>query len=312
MIEHSNENSSYEIPNAAKATFDEVYNAPTPEAYFTEMNRLGYEIGEQALPYFDAAARLLQRQLGPESSVQALDLGCSYGVGGALLNHDVSFGELARFFREVDTANYDSCVQATREWLADRRSADLQVSYLGLDSAGGAVRFARDAGLIDGGIARNLEEEPRLAPAEAKLVRDCNLLTSTGAIGYVGDRTLSVLLNDLGRSAPDEAGPYSVVTILRMFDPAPIAETVERFGFQFAQVPEVRLRQRRFETEEEQARTLQLLEQRGLNTDGWEADGFLYADLFAAAPAAELPALENCLRETRERLNSTELAEEQN
>jgi len=92
------------------------------------------------------------------------------------------------------------------------------------------------------------------------------------------------------------------VTILRMFDPAPVADMMERFGFHFAALPGIRLRQRQFETEAEQNRTLTLLEKRGLDPEGWESEGFLYADLYAAAPAEDFPDLARCLEETRDLL----------
>jgi len=291
-------NLGYESSNAAKADFDAIYKSPTPVAYFAEMGRLGYEIGQQALPYFSATARLLQEQLGPEVPVRALDLGCSYGVGAALLNHDVSFSELAQFYSDLDTPRYDECVELTRQWLADRRSPEY-VGSLGLDASAEAVRFAEDAGLIDCGIARNLEHDPTLSPEEIRAIRRCNLLTSTGAIGYVGDKTLSALLAQLGGDLRHDSGPYAVVTILRLFDPAPVAATMRRFGYHFAPLSDVRLRQRRFESDEEQTRTLELLEQRGIDPEGWESEGFLYADLFAAAPPDDFPVLARRLQETR-------------
>jgi hypothetical protein len=297
----------YRAANEAKASFEEVYSSPTPHAYLREMDRLNYEIGEQANPYFEATARLMLEQLGPDASVKLLDLGCSYGVGAALLNHSISFSELARFFAEHKSRDYHDCIEATRDLLEATESPDA-VSCLGLDCSEKALRFAEDTGLLDGTIARNLEEDQSLPPDEVRMIQECNLLTSTGAIGYVGNKTLSVLLRHLGKSKRQSHGPYSVVTILRMFDSAPIAATFERFGFHFAAVPGVRLRQRQFETEEEQARTLKLLVKRGIDTDGWESEGFLYADLFAAAPAGDMDSLVNCLRETHSGCSEKTLA----
>lgn len=296
----------YRAANEVKASFEDVYHSPTPHAYLEEMDRLNYEIGEQASPYFEATARLMLEQLGPRAPVKMLDLGCSYGVGAALLNHSISFRELARFFAEHESRDYHDCIEATRGLLEATGSPDA-VPCLGLDRSEEALRFAEDTGLLDGTIARNLEEDQSLPPDEVRMIRECNLLTSTGAIGYVGDRTLSVLLRHLGKSNKQPHGPYSIVTILRMFDSAPIAASFERFGFHCAAVPDVRLRQRQFETEEEQACTLKLLAKRGLDTHGWESEGFLYADLFAAAPARDMAPLVNCLRETHRRCSEKAL-----
>ena len=289
----------YEIPNATKATFDECYRSPTPANYFAEMSRVGYEIGDQANPYFSAAAGMMQRDLGDDLPVMGLDLGCSYGIGAALLNHLLSFSEMNCFFSELAAPSYAAYVDATREWLSRNRNPDT-VNYLGIDSSGEAIRFAEDAGLIDSGIARNLEDPgEKLTPEEADSIRRCNFLTSTGAIGYVGERTLSILLENLGRSAPSSQGPYIVVTILRMFDPAPITATFERFGYRFEAMKGIRLRQRRFESPAERNGTLRLLEERGVDTRGWESKGFHYADLFAAAPPRDFPKLKRCLLETK-------------
>ena len=51
---------SFDAANEAKASFDDVYTAPTPHAYVESMARNGYEIGEQARPYCTAAAQLLR------------------------------------------------------------------------------------------------------------------------------------------------------------------------------------------------------------------------------------------------------------
>jgi len=290
---------SYEVPNATKATFDECYRSPTPANYCAEMSRVGYEIGDRANPYFSAAAGELQRALGDDLPVVGLDLGCSYGIGAALLNHTVSFGQMARFFADLDAPTREACVDATREWLSGNRNQDT-FDYLGLDSSPEAIRFAEDAGLIESGIARNLEDAgEQLSSEETDSVRRCNLLTSTGAIGYVGERTLSPLLENLGRSAPKAHGPYVVVTILRMFDPAQVAATFKRFGYRFEPLKGIRLRQRRFESPAERNGTLKLLEERGVITRGWESEGFQYADLFAAAPPRDFDRLKRCLLETK-------------
>ncbi len=284
----------YSSANEAKATFDDIYTAPTPAAYFARMGELDYQIGEQARPFFLAAIDLLQEQLGDNHPTRVLDLGCSYGVGAALHNHDVTFRELATFFAARAPEDYQECVQATQEFIT-RHRVENAAGFVGADASAAAIQFAVEAGLMEAGIARDLETTPQLPAREAALVRECNLLTSTGAIGYVGQPTVSTLLEHLGGAAEVGNGPYAVVTILRMFDSDPVARTFNEFGYVFARVPGAHLLQRRFESEVEQRNTIELLDQRGIDPSGLETEGNRYAEVFAAAPTAGIGRLMQCL-----------------
>jgi len=125
---------SYNSVNAVKSSFEHVYDASTPHAYFAEMQRLGYEIGEQAKPFFQAASEHLRRRLSPGQAVRLLDLGCSYGVGAALLKYDFSFKQLADCFSGKPATDRRVCVEETRELFA---AADEEVSLecVGLDAS---------------------------------------------------------------------------------------------------------------------------------------------------------------------------------
>jgi carnitine O-acetyltransferase len=130
------------------------------------------------------------------------------------------------------------------------------------------------------------------------------MLTSTGAIGYVGHKTLTPILKLLGTGLNLKHGPYAVVTILRMFDPEPIARTFNQSGYEFVRVEGVRLRQREFDGGRESDETLELIQARGVDPRGWESRGYLYADLFAAAPEKDLDAVVNCLQHVNHELRT--------
>lgn len=291
---------SYDTANQVKSSFDTVYRAPTPHAYFAEMHRLEYAIGERARRYFKAAATLLRRQLGARGTVRMLDLGCSYGVGSALVKYGFSFGELAEFFEREARTDRKACIEETRKWIARNGGAPDPIACVGADVSEPAVKFAARVGLIEACIVHDLEAAPRLSEEERALVAGCNLLISTGTIGYVGERTLSALLPCLGSGRADAHGPYAAVTILRMFAPDAVAASFERFGYRFAPVPGVRLRQRRFHDAREQRETLRLLRQRGVDPSGWEDTGHLYADLFVAARPRDFAALMDAMLDARE------------
>lgn len=182
------------------------------------------------------------------------------------------------------------------------------VRAVGLDSSKPAIRFAVDAGLLDGGVAGDFEQ-PGVAPTEEDIAwfRGCNLLISTGAIGYVTERTLDVVLRNLGKDCPGDFGPFAVVTILRMFDKSPIKTVFEKHGLAFKALPGARLPQRRFSGAEEREDVLSLLHDRGIDTREWEGRGKHYADLFIAAPPLQLPRFLEHMNATRSRSDSRSL-----
>ncbi len=295
--------STYHVINQVKANFDDVYQSPTPHSYFETMDQLEYAIGQEARPFFLSTIALMREQLGNQAPVRMLDLGCSYGVGSALVKYGFSFREIADFYSNNPNSNYGQCVKHTQEWLAENKS-EVPVSCIGADSSAEAIRFGAESGLLDGGIALDLEDDQRLAPSECALMQECNLLTSTGAIGYVGERTLGAILQQLGKHQPGSHGPYIVVTILRMFSSSLVTKTFADHGYKFVQVPEVHLRQRRFFDEQEQAKVIKQVNDHGLETDTLEADGYQYADLFVGAPESELPALLLAMSETWKKLQA--------
>ena len=280
----------YDSANEAKATFDDVYHSNTPHAYFREMDRLKYEIGEQAKPYFLAAIDHLRTSNQGKLPPRLLDLGCSYGVGSALVKYDCTYRELSRFFDQEAPRDLRGCVESTRHWLQGR-DAHADLECIGLDCSRQAIGFAEEAGLLCSGIARNFENEEEPSAAEQFIMRNCNILTSTGAIGYVGDKTLSIILEQLGKSFPENAAPFFVVTILRMFDPSPIRSCFESFRYRFNRVPGVQLRQRHFADDDEQSQTIDVIRKRGLNPEGLETEGMLYADLYVGAASSDLGGL---------------------
>ena len=290
---------NYRTPNEAKANFDDAYTSPTPHAYVAAMARTGYEIGEQARPYCTTAVELLQERNGNAWPTQMLDLGCSYGLGAAFVKYGCSFDEIVALFSSRAPREYNAAREAMRMWLnVTPPACDLRT--VGLDSSEPAIRFAVETGLLDAGIARDFEQ-PGASPNEAERAwfRSCNLLISTGAIGYVTERTLEVVLPHLGKGHPSDLGPLVVLTILRMFDASPIEAAFERQGLSFAAVPGARLPQRRFQDATERRKVLSELHDRGIDTSGWEDRGKHYADLYVAAPPEQLGLLLERMRDTR-------------
>lgn len=270
----------YEKNNRAKRSFDDVYTQPTPHAYLQKMGSIGYQIGEQARSYCAALADLLH-EANPGWPNQILDVGCSYGMGSAFVKYGCSFEELASFYRSRAPEDYESCATAMRAWLNVIRPK-VDATVVGMDISENALKFAFDSGLIDCGITRNLEEED-LSADEQAWVESCNLLVCTGAIGYVGSPTFDRILAHLGKGRNDRSGPVAVMTVLRMFDPSDVRESFEKAGWAFQRVDNIRLPQRAFADADEQADVTDVIRRRGLDPEGWESLGVMYADLYVAA-----------------------------
>jgi carnitine O-acetyltransferase len=286
---------NYSAENEAKADFSEVYNAPIPHAYISLMAKHGYEIGEQARPFCMAAAKMLSECNNDAWSVQMLDVGCSYGIGSAFVKYGCTFDEIVSFFASRAPTEYQAACQAMRMWLNVVPPA-CDIRCVGMDSASQAVRFGVDAGLLDGGIARDFEDSGNSPTEEERAwFRSCNLLISTGAIGYVTERTLDIVLRDLGADYPGEYGPFVVVTILRMFDISPINAVFEKHDFRFGPVPGIRLPQRTFADEAERQKVLALLRERQIDTRGWEEQGKHFAKLYVGAPPDQFGKLLDCM-----------------
>lgn len=286
---------TYEDVNEVKANFDNVYTAPTPHSYLKLMTRHGYEISDQARPYCAAAVELLRERNNGSGPIQMLDVGCSYGIGAAVVKYGRSFKDMTRFVIDEMPMSYKDASAAMREWLNGSRKA-ATIRCIGLDSSKPAIKFAREAGLLEDGIPRDLENaDCCLTEEDRKLIRRSNLMISTGAIGYVTETTLDKLLPELGQDTNGQMGPWSVVTILRMFDVEPIRASFERHGFKFGLIPGVFLPQRRFADNEERSGVLDMLHQRGLETRGYEDDGRHYANLYIATPQDQYHLLEHRL-----------------
>ncbi|MGH7142760.1 MAG: hypothetical protein ACREJ2_01340 [Planctomycetota bacterium] len=300
---------NYEDVNSAKANFHDIYRADTPHAYLTKMASLGFVIGEEARPYCAAAASLIRQQNGGHWPVQMLDVGCSYGVGSALIKYGCSFAEMCAFFSGRAPQDYTAACAATRLWL-NVTAPVCDVRCVGLDNSPEAIRFALDAGLLAGGIAADFEK-PGNAPTAEQIgwLRSCNLMMSTGAIGYVTSRTLNVVLKHLGKDHPGSAGPLVVSTILRMFDLKDIRACFESHGYVFEAVPGARLLQRRFADAREKSDMLTMLHDRGIVTRDWEDQGKMYADLYIGAPRDQFAALSQRMRGVEQQLDSDLLEE---
>lgn len=276
----------FDTINEAKADLNHIYNQCDPRAYFRELEKHGYAIPGTAKPIFRKLIAALRRR--QDETVRVLDLGCSYGVNAALLKHDLSMDELYDHWGQerLTDATSQEVVDHDRQYFANLDGGE-DIEVIGLDQAENAVAFAEEAGLLNDGLAVDLETGPLSATAQDDLA-PVDLVTSTGCVGYVTEKTFDRLLPAVSRGRPSWLANF----VLRMFPFEEIAQTLTARGYVTEKLAGRTFVQRRFISSDEQAQVLTRLREQGVDPTGKEADGHLHAEFYLSRPrqdAADLP-----------------------
>ena len=271
----------FEEINETKANMDDIYDQPDPRAYFHELKKVGYTIPNAAKPIFQKLISQRRRRQG--DIVHVLDLGCSYGVNAALLKHDLSIEDLYEHWgqEKLADATLEEVVERDRRFFADLdESQDIEV--IGLDIAENAVVFAEEAGLLDKGITVNLETEPLPVLAEEDLAQ-IDLVTSTGCVGYVTEKSFDHLLPAItpGRK------PWIANFVLRMFPFGAIEESLSDWGYVTEKLDGQTFVQREFASSEEREQVLDQMREKGIDPRGRETEGRLLAEFYLSRPAKD-------------------------
>lgn len=261
-----------------KANFYDIYTNQDPREYYRVLYGLDYIIPDLAKPVFRQVATELERQRG--RPLKVLDLGCSYGINAALLRLPLDLARLAQ--RYADLASYG----LTSKELAylDRRYFDgwpkQPMQVVGMDVSAPATAYAKEVGLLDAALAIDLETQ-ELTPEAREVIRDVDLIISTGCIGYVGQRTFARILE-----AIEGPRPWLASFVLRMYPFEPIADELARHGIASQKLQGVTFVQRRFHSERECSDVLRSLESSDIATAGKEAEGLLHAEFYLSRPEA--------------------------
>lgn len=261
-----------------KMSLDHIYDRSTPRAYFSTLRKLDYRVPDLAKPIFQ---RLLnaRRQATGENAAKIVDVGCSYGINAALLKHDMSLDDLYRLYDDEAPRDDGGLLARDQELFA--RSADPDLSVVGLDVAKQAVAYAVDAGMMDAGVSANLEKhEP--SEQDMLVLENADMVISTGCVGYVTNRSLEHLIE----SSLDQ-NVWMANFVLRMFDYEPVEEMMAGFDYVTEKLPGRLFPQRRFVSEQEKEKVLDNLNDRGLSPNGLESEGWYMAELHVSRPAGE-------------------------
>jgi hypothetical protein len=114
-----------------------------------------------------------------------------------------------------------------------------------------------------------------------------DIIISTGAVGYVTNRTFERLM----QVAQKDRATWVASFVLRMFPYDQIEETLAKFGLQSEQFEGTTFVQRRFSGLEEMEAAVHSVEARGLDTRGKEAQGLFHADFFLSRSPGEIDRL---------------------
>lgn len=270
--------------NAVKADFSAIYRRRDPRDYYCVLGGLDYLIPEVASPVFlQLIERLIEAKGRP---VTILDVGCSYGVLSAIMRHGLTMDQLRDRYASPSLRGLsaDHLAACDLHYFAGWPQRE-GLRVLGLDASPEAIGYARRVGLIEDGLTVDLEAGVLDARARA-LVAKADLIVSTGAVGYVGEKTFSKLL----AAFEPGAEPWVASFVLRAFDYRPIATSLVQRGLMTERFESATFVQRRFRDQSEYQETLRLLCEAGVDPEGKEAEGLLHAELFVSRPEAEVTA----------------------
>jgi hypothetical protein len=268
-----------ETVGSGKADFHEIYNDVDARAYYTTLRSLDYEIPQHGA---DVVTSLIDaRPWGDEQRPTVLDVCSSYGVGGVLIKTDLSLDEVYVHYQKAvdESLTTDQLVRADVELLARHRRPDAP-RVIGLDVAENALRYAVATGALDDAFVENLEETEPSADLVRRM-RDVDLITTTGGVGYVTANTFGRLVDAA------EQPPWVAAFCLRTYDYRPIADTLAGHGL-VTEKAERSFPQRRFADEAEQRWAVAEVAARDLDPATMESDGRYYADFYLSRPERDV------------------------
>jgi SAM-dependent methyltransferase len=267
--------------NLAKANFDSSYVGVTPIAYMQSMKSVGYEIPQNACRVFRKLIRHLEQVRG--RPLRILDVGCSYGVNASLLRYEIELCDLYSHYSGLAHLEEEQSLllQADEEFFGQLRPR-VDSYFIGIDASANAISYATRSGVLDGGLAMDLERDYLDSPRIALAV---DLIITTGTIGYIGPRALTNIL----RLCSDPSKIWFASFALRLIDFEPFAQVLSDWGMATEGHPQL-FKQRLLADEREQIATAAYAQSQGMSVEGLEDTGTLFSKFYlsrAAKPNAE-------------------------
>lgn len=271
---------SYAKINQGKEGFGDIYNCSDPRSYFTQLSAHSYAIPQEAKPQLETIMGYLQKQRR-RRVLKVVDLGCSYGVNGAILKRDIEWSELQRYFCETKPPQKSS-IEVDRAYFSSFNT-NSKLDIVGFDVADKAVEYGIQTGFIDDGVVADLETSS-LTKSNAFKARNADLIISTGCVGYISEKTFGKILTEV----EFEIVPWVASFVLRMFPYTDIEDELESHGLFTEKLSSSLFFQRNFVSEIERRNTLAELERLGVDpTPEYDGNCF-YAELYLSRPQNEI------------------------
>jgi SAM-dependent methyltransferase len=244
---------------------------------------LDYIIPDLARGIFRSVASVVsERRNRP---IKVLDLGCSYGTNAILLRTPIDLARLAQRYADLSAHGLATCELTKLDQKYFRSWPHQPISIVGLDASAPAIAYAVETGALDDGIALDLEND-ELSPRARELLRDVDLIISTGCIGYVSEHTFSKILD-----AIEGPMPWIASFVLRMYTYTAIDTELRRRGLATEKLEGTTFVQRRFHSERECWDVLRCLDQAGVSTLDKESEGLLHAEFYLSRSLPDLKAI---------------------
>lgn len=273
---------SYSELNKGKTDFSDLYTSTDPREYFKYLGQLDYIIPHLAQPIFRQVIR--SRRALQDRPVTVLDLGCSYAINGALMKYSLGYEQLRQRYTApaLQPLGGEEMLALDRAYYqAWPKHPDVRV--IGLDISENAIRYAEGCGILDRGLAIDLENRDP-TPAEAEILSGVDLIVSTGCVGYVTQKTFRRLMQVMN----GPRAPWVVSFVLRMFPYDGIVGTLAERGLATELYEGATFVQRRFAHREEMEATIRAVEARGIDSYGCETEGLYHANLFISRPQTDI------------------------
>jgi len=274
---------------SGKANFDLVYGLEDPREYFGAFEELDYCIPQHGQRIFSALieARREQDHNGLKGGrAGVVDVCCSYGINAALLKYETTLDNLYTRYASEELVGLSGkeLAEADATFYGERvREAAPEV--VGLDVSRNAVSYGIHSGVLDAGFAENLEENE---PTEAlrRAVSGLDLLTVTGGVGYVSERTFGRLLACM-MEGPEGRIPWVAVFALRWVSYEEVSNVLSEYGMVTEKLSGHTFTQRRFADDAEREYVLEKLANMGVDTTGKEEERWHHTDFYLSRPANE-------------------------
>ncbi len=263
--------------------FDDIYNLPACRAYYHEMYDAQYRNAHFAVDAFRATlAELIRvRNLGTPS---VMDFASGYGIGALLLRHDITLDQLLGRYQDanINAMTHEEVNAADKKWFSENQGEFSYCNTFGIDVAGRALEYGVATGIYDQAYAIDLQDT---VPEEdlTEQIRNCDLIIEVGSVIHMLPDALERILSLAG-----ETLPWIISSPIRGNESKASMEIMENAGLVVEKYPVPPFQHRIFIDKAEQNRAIELVEERGFDTAGYESEGCFHAQLYLARPKNEV------------------------